>query len=106
MSLFYPICFVPRFNVGTRRTYSDEHQGQIVREGFEPQDLKAESSKSSAVVDDDDDDGEDGGVVPEDTNEALHWSQSDDSKGEASGEGKARFGSLGDGNVWRGHSGS
>ena len=79
-----------------------------MREGFEPGQLNASSSKSSAVEDDTDSDG---GKLPEDLNEAQHWGNSDDSKGESSAEGKsgkgrAQFGSLEDRNVWDGHSGN
>ena len=90
-----------------RRTYSDENEGEIQREGFDPRQLKTSSRRNSVVVEDEEEEEDrNRREFPEELNEARHWSRSDESKEETMSKGKTRIGRWGDdGNVWDGHSG-
>lgn len=76
----------------------------MVREGFDPRDVKPASLNESAMADEDE---ADKGDMAGDLDDSRHWSREDGAEGEGSKrDGRPRLGSLGDSNVWNGHAGS
>ena len=76
-----------------------------MREGFDPQKVKPAALKESAVVDEDESEEEE---MSEGLNHSRHWGREDEAEGEgskAAADGRPRFGSLGDSDVWKRHDG-
>jgi len=82
------------------RTYGDEDEGKIVREGFEPAKLNP-ATKSDFAVGDDDGEPQHVGRMHEDSEEAR---QLDNGQGEdqvtSSPEASTKYGTLDDRHVW------
>ncbi|KAK4697052.1 hypothetical protein P7C71_g964, partial [Lecanoromycetidae sp. Uapishka_2] len=76
------------------RTYDDENEGQVVREGFEPSKI-SRASNSSFVVGDDDDEPGNVGKMQEESEEARDWVDGENqAEGRSAPESNTHYGSL------------
>lgn len=83
-------------NIFNSRTYDDEDQGEVVREGFEPSKFNPASSTSFAVGDDDDEPGN-VGQMHEESQEGRDWDDGEDqAEGRSPPKSSTQFGSLED----------
>lgn len=78
------------------RTYEDEDEGEVVREGFEPGRINPASRSDFAIGDDDDEPGN-VGKMHEDSEEAHQWDESNSRRQKGSSQ---TYGTLDDRHVW------
>ena len=80
------------------RTYEDEDEGEVIREGFEPSRINPASGSDFAIGDDDDEPGN-VGKMHEDSEEAQQWGKSNRKHKDAPGVAHA-YDTLDDRHVW------
>ncbi len=81
-----------------RRTYDDEYEGNVIRDGYEPGNISPPESSNSARGDNDDESDSKADGVGEESDEAREWKESGN---QAETRRKSDYGSLDDGHVWK-----
>ena len=87
-------------NLALSRTYDDEHEGEVVREGFDPNESDVTADSNFAVGDNDDnDEPEHIGHMHKNSEEARVWHEGNDGGAESPPKADTHHGPLED--PWR-----